>query len=465
MSQASASLETSAVFGAASSERLPLATFVAYGLPRMAMGLVGVVVGLYFVKFGTDVLLIAPATMGAIQALARLWDGVTDPLAGYLSDRTRSRFGRRRSWLYASALPMLLAVVVMWSPPSSLTGGWLVLWIAGGLLLYETAQDVFLIPHGALGVELSQNYHERTRVFAWTHLFLALGTLCGLAAFRFFIEAGDPRVRVQVFALVGGAALACTILVAAWRLPERADYQGRGAENPWRAFRDVLRNPHARPLLGMYAIESLGAGSIVVLAPYMAQYVYGDASLTTAIAGAYLLPQAVLTPLWIALAHRIDKKRLWLGAMLVTCGGFFVQTFVTAEMRWLILALPCVLGMAAGVGAVCAPAIKADIIDFDEYQTGERKEGAYLAVWNFVRKCSAALTPVLAFVSLQLAGYQPNAAQSELALGVIRGFFGVFPGLCFVVGIAIFLRFRFNEREHATIRRALDARRSDRSRA
>jgi Na+/melibiose symporter-like transporter len=220
----------------------------------------------------------------------------------------------------------------------------------------------------------------------------------------------------------------------------------------------VFRNPHARPLLGMYAIESLGAGSIVVLAPFMAQYVYRDASLTTAIAGAYLLPQALLTPLWIALAHRIDKKRLWLGAMLVTCCGFFVQTFVTAEMRWLILALPCVLGVAAGVGAVCAPAIKADIIDFDEYQTGERKEGAYLAVWNFTRKCSAALTPVLAFASLQLAGYQPNVEQNELTQWVMRGFFGVFPGLCFIVGIAIFLRFRFNEREHAEIRRALDAR-------
>ena len=280
------------------------------------------------------------------------------------------------------------------------------------LLLYETAQDVFLIPHGALGVELSQSYHERTRVFAWQHLFLALGTLCGLGAFA-LIEAGDARARVQVFALVGGAALAATILFAAWRLPERAEYQGRGARNPWHAFRDVLRNPHARLLLGMYAIETFGAGAIFVLAPYMAQYVYGDASLTTLLAGAYLVPQALLTPVWIALAHRLDKKRLWLASMIVTCCGFFTLTFLPAEMRLPLLGVLFVIGVAAGVGAVCAPAIKADIIDFDEYRTGERKEGAYLAVWNFVRKCSAALTPVLAMGSLQLAGYQPNVEQSE----------------------------------------------------
>jgi GPH family glycoside/pentoside/hexuronide:cation symporter len=145
--------------------------------------------------------------------------------------------------------------------------------------------------------------------------------------------------------------------------------------------------------------------------------------------------------------------------MVVTCCGFFALTFLTAEMRPLLLGLLFVIGVAAGVGAVCAPAIKADIIDFDEYQTGERKEGAYLAVWNFVRKCSGAVTPVLAMGSLQLSGYQPNVEQSELTQWVIRAFFGLFPGICFVAGICIFLRFRFNQREHAAIRSALDARR------
>jgi GPH family glycoside/pentoside/hexuronide:cation symporter len=258
---------------------------------------------------------------------------------------------------------------------------------------------------------------------------------------------------------VGGTLLAVTILFAAWRLPERAEYQGRGASSPWRAFRDVLRNPHARLLLGMYAIETLGAGGIVVLTPYMAQYVYGDASLTTLLAASYLVPQALLTPLWIALAHRIDKKKLWLVSMVVTGCGFFALAFLGAEPRAPLLGVLFLLGVAAGVGAVCAPAIKADIIDFDEYETGERKEGAYLAVWNFVRKCSGALTPALALASLQLSGYRPNVEQSELTQWVIRVFFGLFPALCFFAGTCIFLRFRFNQRELAAIRNALDARR------
>jgi Na+/melibiose symporter-like transporter len=451
----------SSVAAADVSNRLPLSTFVAYGLPRFAMGLVGVVVSVYFVNFGTDVLLIAPYAMGLIQAGARIWDGVTDPVAGYLSDRTRSRFGRRRSWLYLSALLMLLAVILMWSPPAGLDAFWIVVWVAAAYIFYETVQDVFLIPHGALGVELSESYHERTRVFAWQHLFLALGTLFGLAAL-YYVQAGDARERVQVFAVVGGGLLCATILYAAWRLPERASYQGRGPTNPLQALRDVLRNPYARPLFGMYAIETIGIGAVGSLTPFMARYVYGDASLTTALAGAYLLPQALLTPLWIGLADRIDKKKLWLGAMVVTCCGSFLQSFLPADMRWLILGVPFVLGMAAGVGAVCAPAIKADIIDYDELQTDQRKEGAYLAVWNFVRKCSAALTPILALWAIEISGFQPNVAQNEQTQWVMRFFFGMFPGLCFIGGIWIFLRFRFSQREHAEIRRALDARRSQR---
>lgn len=447
------------------SNRLPLSTFIAYGLPRFGMSLVALVGSLYLANFGTDVLLIAPGVMGVILTAGRLWDGITDPLAGYLSDRTRSRFGRRRSWLYASALPMMLAVILVWSPPAELSGIWIVVWVAAAVILYETVQDVFLIPYGALGVELSESYHERTRVFSWQHLFHVLGLIAGLGAF-YWISLADPRTRVQLFALLGGAVLAATILFAAWRLPERADYQGRGASSPWAAFRDVLRNPHARLLLVMYGVETIGAGAIVPLAPYVSEYVYGDASLTTTLAGVYLLSGLLAAPLGILLADRLDKRRLWLIAMITTFGGFVALTFLSPSSPAalaLLLAVLAALGAAAGVGSICAPAIKADIIDFDEYQTGERKEGAYLAVWNFVRKCSGSVTPLLALGSLGLAGFQPNVAQSETVIWVIRAYFGLFPALCFAAGIYIFLRFRFNEGEHAEIRAALDARRQGRA--
>jgi GPH family glycoside/pentoside/hexuronide:cation symporter len=105
-----------------------------------------------------------------------------------------------------------------------------------------------------------------------------------------------------------------------------------------------------------------------------------------------------------------------------------------------------------------APAIKADIIDFDEYSTGQRKEGAYLAVWNLVRKSSASVTAFVTGMALQLAGFEPNVEQTETAKLVMRSVFGLLPAACYVIGAVLFLRFRFNEPEHAAIRRVLGER-------
>ncbi|MDA1074749.1 MAG: MFS transporter [Proteobacteria bacterium] len=182
-SQAPASSPATA--GAASNssskrERLKLSVIWNYTLSRVAFSLMGVMFGVYLMKNATDVLLIAPAIMGTLIAASRLWDGFTDPLVGYLSDRVQSRFGRRRVWLYASALPMAMGLVMIWAPPGDLTGFWLVVWMAVALLVYETASTAYLIPHGALGMQLTPDYHQRTRLFGYAHMIGFIGSVLGL---------------------------------------------------------------------------------------------------------------------------------------------------------------------------------------------------------------------------------------------------------------------------------------------
>ena len=114
--------------------------------------------------------------------------------------------------------------------------------------------------------------------------------------------------------------------------------------------------------------------------------------------------------------------------------------------------------MCSGAGAVVAPSIKADIIDFDEYQTGERKEGAYLAVWNLIRKAAGSVVALLTGLVLQLTGFVPNVVQSyEIQLWIL-GLFSLLPGLCYLAGAIIWYRFSFNETEHAAVREALESR-------
>jgi sugar (glycoside-pentoside-hexuronide) transporter len=457
MSDLATAPDRPAEHSAAAGARLGFGVIWSYTLSRVAFSLMGVMFGVYMMKYATDVLLIAPATMGILLAAARLWDGVTDPLVGYLSDRTRSRIGRRRVWLYGSALPIAIGLVMIWSPPMGLEGAYLVAWMALALLVYETASTAYVIPHGALGMELTPHYHERTRLFGYVHMIGFIGSLLGMGALQLMTMAEDKRGFAQDLSLFAGVFVFVTVVVTTRLLPERRDHQGRGQSNLLRSVTDVFRNPHARLLLIVFAIEIYGMASIFTLTPYLVAYVFPLEALLVAVMMTYALPQVLFTPFWMWLARRVGKQRAWTAALLLSALPF-VGFYFLAEPGITFWVLTFLCGFLAGCGAVVQPAIQADVIDYDELTTGDRKEGAYLAVWNLVRKSSAALCALITGLVLQYAGFEPNQVQSDDTIGAIRAIFGLVPAACYLVGAVLFMRFTFNEAEHKAARAAIDRR-------
>jgi GPH family glycoside/pentoside/hexuronide:cation symporter len=444
-----------------SETRLSIRVILAYAAPSVGFGFTGLLFIIYLMKFSTDILLIAPGVMGTLIAVSRLWDAVSDPMAGYLSDRTRSGLGRRRSWMFAASLPVAVGIWMLWSPPSSLGAVGVVIWMALALLVYETATTAFFIPYGALGVELTEQYHERTRLFGYRHVISALGLMLGVGAYWLIDQAENTREAAGfLMGWIGAPLVAVLCLYAAWKLPERGEYQGRGSVAILNSFRDVFRNRHARRLLAVYFIDSFGVASIGMLVPYVTQYVLHRPELAMPIILLYFLPQFLLTPMWIRLSRKFGKKRLWLVCMWATAFGFGALFFIGTGDDLLIWIIPPMLGAAGGCAPIVAPSINADIIDFDEYLTGQRKEGTYLAVWNFVRKSAGAITALLTGWVLQEFDFLPNQEQTEETKLALRALFSLTPALCYAVGALIFVGFAFNEVEHTRVREALDARKS-----
>ncbi|NBQ11809.1 MAG: MFS transporter [Gammaproteobacteria bacterium] len=397
------------------------------------------VVVLYLMKYATDVLLMAPAAVSVIFGVSRVLDAVTDPLAGYFSDRTQSRHGRRRPWLLGAALPLGLAFLMIWAAPLALKGAGLVAWMAVAVVTFYAVMTLVNVPHQSWGAELSEDYHERTRIFGRRHLMTNVGTVTAVLCLFFITRSDEPRDLVLLLTAIFSVFTVVTIVAAALTLRERTEFQGRGPQAVLGVYRDLARNPHARLIMVVFFIESLGGATIGVLTPYMAQYVILHISFPLVVL-TYMIASTVTVPLWTAL----------FGCFFFVGEGDVAVSYVLAF----------ILGAAGGCGNVIAPSVTSDVVDWDELETGERKEGGYFAAFSFMQKSAAGITIMITGFALQLSGYVPNAPQGEAVQLTIRSLYALFPLSCYCIGALLFMRFSLNEEAHAVVKAALAERRT-----
>lgn len=423
---------------------------------------------LYVMKFATDVLLIAPAVMGAIYSLSRVWDAVSDPLVGYISDKTTTRMGRRRTWILASALPIAVGFYVVFAPPLSLNQTELAWWMGIAIIAFYSAMTLFFVPHLSLGAELSTDYHERSRLFGVRHAAYIIGAILSLVSLRYLLqeeyaEGGDVRALAGQLAMIAVVVMAILVVYSVTQLREKPEFQGRMTGSPIKAFRDVWQNPHAKLLITVTFIEHVGSSAIAALTLYVTHYVVGKPLWAPLIIFAYMLPSSASVPLWLPLSRRYGKVKVWIGGMLLTAvsfGGMFLLPFfenVETRLVW-IIAMAFFAGLANGCGGTIGPSVQGDVIDYDEHLTGERKEGAYFAAWNFVQKGALGLMLLLTGFALSLSGFVPNVEQSMQVKMTMVTLYGLFPLVCYLVGAVLFSRFKLDESAYAEIRESLDAR-------
>ena len=450
-------------------KKVPLGTTIAYGMPGLGAGYMYLLMSLYVMKFSTDVLLIAPAVMGIIFSISRIWDAISDPIAGYLSDRTTFKFGRRRTWMLLSFVPISFGFLAVFSPPESMQGQSLDLWMMIAILSFYSAITLFNVPHMALGAELTDDYHERTRLFGVRHIGFTFGSILSLVSMSLLISeenspTGDVRELASNLAFFAVAVMSLMIFFSVSRLKEDPKFQNRVNKNPFKAFRDVWVNPHAKILIIVLFIENLGGAVIGVLTLYVTQYIVEAPAWAPIIIFAYMLPSALSVPLWIPLSRRFGKIRLWVFSLALTgisFGGIFIIPFLDSVTdRLIVMFLGAILGgMASGCGGAIGPSVKGDVIDYDEYLTGERKEGSYFAALNFVYKSATGIMLLVTGFVLQFSGFIPNQPQTMEVKIALISLYGLVPLVFYSLGAyLLYKKFKFGEKEHAAIKQQIQER-------
>lgn len=436
-----------------------------YGLGDLTVNTVIASMSLvYTTHFLTQVADLRPALAGLVPLVGRLFDAVTDPLMGRLSDATRWKSGRRRPYLLIGALPFGASFAAMWWVPPLVAGADLQLarfaYFALAYCSLALWMTVLGIPYLALLPEMALGYDERTALSTWRNVGSTLGIFAAIGIKPLAEALGGGAGG---FAVAGALVGAC--LVPPWLVVHRVTFErpgfravGRGA--PLReALRTLRANRPFRRLLGLFLAGRIAMDVIGALMILYVSFWLGRPRDFEPVMLGFLLTVLFSLPLWTRFARGREKSTVFVVAALGWAGAGFL--FLLAEPAWptaAVVALACVAGVGFAAVDLMPWAMLGEVIDADELASGERRDGLFNGFFTFLRKIAGAAGVFVVLAILDVAGLTKAGVQSEAVREAIRWLTFAAPGLCLVVAAWLALGYPLTRGEHARIRAALDAR-------
>lgn len=413
----------------------------------------------------TDVAGINPAIVGSALLFGKLtWDAINDPLFGYWSDRTRSRFGRRRIYLLVTAIPLALVTWLQFSLPTGLTGVAAFLAVLFTFWLKDTCVTLAIVPYYSMTAEVTRDYRERAGLVLFRGYASVVGYILGAAGMTLVIGAfkgGGLNLQQSwsaTAALYGSLAMTA-LLVTSLSIKEDPALAGKPTTlPPLKGIQICFKN---RPFILLMIVFVLGMFAFTVqsaLFPYLIQYQLGMGEQTSTILTVSLLTTAVFLVPAKKLSDRINKGPTYAwGMLLVALTFLLVFFFMPNHPTPLIYVVAVLLGIGFSTQWVIPNAMLPDVIEYDEQMTGERREGVYNGISNFMSKFSVALGIAIPGWALNWFGYVPNAVQTEQALFGIRLFYAILPALALLACLPILFRYPITRETHGALRRELAA--------
>jgi len=448
-------------------KKIPTLTKILYGSGDFGYSMNNSIIAALFPIFMMDVVGVTPALAAAALFIGRSWDYINDPLVGYLSDRTRTRWGRRRPWLLFGALPFALTFVLLWIKPAFITTDiGLLIFFAAAYLIYEASATTVYMPYFALTPELTQDYDERTQLTSFRMLFNIIGGLTAYTLPMLVIGSMIPQNadRVVLMAVIFGFLAAAPYLVVFFSVREKKEY----IEQQQPKLRDALKAVrHNKPFF-FAAMIYLCTWIVIILAEtnlmFYIKYVLQRPNQSSLIMGVIFISAIIALPLWNWVSKKGNKRSAYILGVsfwaVTMCG---LALFNAATPLWLLLGVCVLMGFGLSAAQVLPWAIIPDAIEWDEYQTGERHEGTFYSLITLMGKVANSLAVPLSLLLLEFTGYVSNAAeQPASALLGIKIVIGPIPAALLFAGILFAVFYPLSREKYTEVVSELEKRRAAR---
>ncbi len=408
----------------------------------------------YQLYFMTDIAGLRPDYAGWAVGIGKLWDAVNDPLIGLISDRIRTRWGRRRGLLLFFALPLGLTFMLMWLVPPFGTLG-LTVYYTLTFILFDTMFTIIHVSFNALTPELTDDYDERSTLNGYRTAFSiggTLGTIILATVLGWTMD--DKRLLFTVLGIGMGIVIIFPPLIV-FKVTKEKDAVEQPKPMPmWKALKTTLSNKPFWAIMGLYLL-SWGTASILsaVLIYYANYYLKVPEQANYFILGAE--GAAILfIPLVVWLSRKLDKRRAFILGSLTWAVVLFGLAILPADQLVLAYALAVLSGFGIATAYIVPWAMVPDIIEFDQAETGERREGSYYAFFSFFQKAATGMVIWTMGQALAATGYitpVQGAAlptQPEAAVNAIRVFMGPIPAVMLVLAIIFAWRLKITRQSH-----------------
>ena len=428
-----------------------------FGLPEFAMYLAVIPMSLYLPFYYSRDLGLSITDIGLLLMVARISDVVTDPLIGALSDRTKSRLGRRKPWMLAGVPLMMISAFQLFSPTGAVSNSYLLIW---SVLLWF-GWTMINIPYYAWGAELSDDFDERTRITGWRQAFGFAGNISVLlvpvAASQLF---GYGGVASEALVIIGGMTLLllpALIGLTVWRLPERT--VAPPAHEPiLKNLKTMFRNGSFIVLFIGFTFMSLGTTMIGTLFMLFTTFAMDLERQAQPILLSYFAVNIIGLPFWVWLSGRIGKREAWMTGTLVMALATPVYLTLSPGSIVPFVLVTAVIGFAGGNFIALSLSMKADVIDIATRRQGESTAGAYMAIWSLGSKMTQALALGISLPLLGLFGFDPRVENGPDEIAALRYAISLLPPACYVLAIFVIYRYPISRNRLHRLRSAFDRR-------
>jgi len=435
-----------------------------YGSGDLGFSITSTIIGVYFLFFLTDVVGINVKIAGLAIFIGRTWDYINDPLFGYISDRTRTRWGRRRPFLLFGAIPFAIFFTLMWWKPPIQGDLALVVYYTVVYVLYDASATMIYMPYFALTPELTSDYDERTSLTSVRALFSLFGSLVAFTIPLIIVSNFSPENAnsVLIMGLVFGFASAIPLWLVFFGSRERPEFMNQKQPGLRESIRASMEN---RPFLFSAAIYLFTWVSIDILQAsilyFIIHVVNQDNNNELIMASIFVIAMFAL-PLWTWVSGRLNKRIAYIIGVAFLAVVLLLLVTLTPSTPLNFIIILCILaGIGVSAAHVMPWSIIPDAIEYDELITGERHEGMFYSLISLSQKIASSFAIFLVSQVLGATGYIQNSTQQPAsAILGIRIVIGPIPAFMLCIGILFAILYPLGRERYTQIAHELEERRA-----